>query len=243
MDARIRMAAAQGAPGSTKTFVLVSDSISTAVPPGEEQAITGGFKRYGDLILRDMAAYGIDRRLTDWNTNTGQTVTLAYGSAPADFIYRDMAVSGSRAATYLTTQKATKATQANAWSSPVDYLIVQLGYNDCAASVSAWATYQTNLTARLNDWTNVAYKFALLSWLPATGTNLTNWVAAFNAGAAAATPGYRQTSIPAFIYGGAGGATRPNVVNALSYDGVHLNEAGHRAYYETFAPQIAAALP
>lgn len=233
-SATLRFSPAQGAAGSDKTIVIVSDSLQGT--GSEEATIRTNFQGWGDRIAAELSGYGISRYRNTW---TGTNTTS--GTSPRDITYRDLGSGGSRASNWAGTSAGLSAQ----FTTHVDYLIVMLGYNDCNVDPTGYATYTTNLTARLDEWTNVGRKISLLSWIP-TATYLQQWYDAWAAGVAAATPGYRQSSVVGVNFTDDAIAYRnPGTTRELaswSYDGTHLNDVGHAGFFDRYWPKIKAAI-
>lgn len=252
-DVTLRMAPAQGAAGLPNRLVWVGDSISgQCATPGspEDQASTDAFQRWGDLLAVELAAYGVERYTGGWSTVTSPDAPST-GTEPADWIYHDLAVGGATASTWTSHAKATSVTNngVGGFAAPVTILVVQFGRNDYSgANSTTSAQFTTNLTARLNEWTNVQYKFVLMGWLPVlNSTTLQTWHDAAASAAAAATPGDRQDAVQFFNIGGTTCAPEPGVIGSptsddLSYDGIHINVAGAQAFHDTLWPQMEATL-
>lgn len=252
-DVTLRMGPAQGSVGLPDRLVWVGDSISAqCATPGspEDQASVDAFQRWGDLMALELANYGVDRYTADWDSVAGSDAP-SYGSSPADWVYHDLSVGGATASTWSGTSKANSVTSngIGGYATPITILVVQFGYNDFTGPNStSSATFTTNLVTRLDQWTNVAYKFILMSWLPTVNaTTLQAWHDAAVSAAATAEPGDRQSAVEFFNVGGSTCGSNPNITGSptpdeYSYDGTHINVAGAQFHHDTLWPQIKAAL-
>lgn len=130
----------------------------------------------------------------------------------------------------------------------VQFLFVQFGINDAGNGYTA-AEYQASLTARLNDWAEVDYKFLLQTWTTNIGPTSTtqgrqDYYDACVAAAAAATPGRFQSSIPFFnMYNATTTVDAPVGGDAISWSGdPHFTGNGHAAFANSIIPGVKAHL-
>lgn len=247
-DATLRMGPAQGATGLPNRLVWVGDSISgqnATEGSDEDQESTDAFLRWGDRLAVELAHYGVDRYTGGWSTVTGSDAP-SYGSSPADWVFHDLQVGGTTTNTW---PASGKAATVPSFATPVTILVVQFGRNNFGGANSTTVEqFEAGLVARLNEWTQVQYKFVLMGWLQTTdATTLQAWHDAGAAAAAAASPGDRQGAVQYFNVGGSTCATEPGVIGSptpdeYSYDGVHLSTAGAQHFHDTLWPLIEATL-